>query len=65
MSSVCCSESQRALDSRDIIINILMINDVTFTLMFCIVIPALLVPVCKLLKITRFTNNITKEDTGQ
>ena len=72
MSSVCCSESQRALDSRDIIINILMtvplnhlINDVTFTLMFCTVIPALLVPFCKLLKITRFTNNITKEDTGQ
>jgi len=42
-----------------------LINDVTFTLMFCIVIPAMLVPVCKLLKITRFTNNITKEDTGQ
>jgi len=42
-----------------------LINDVTFTKLFCIVIPVLFVPFCKLLKITRFTNNITKEDKGQ
>ena len=29
------------------------------------VIPALFVPVCKLLKIIRFTNSVTEEDTGQ
>ena len=61
MSCVCCSESQHALDPRDIIINILM--TVPLNHLYCY--SALFVPFCKLLKITRFTNNNTKEDTGQ
>jgi len=73
MSCVCCCKSQRALDSSDIIFNILMMaplthlsNDVTFIVLYCYSHhPTLFVPFCKLLKITRFTNYVTKEDIGQ
>jgi len=73
MSCVCCSESERALDSRDIIINLLMtvpLNRLIMTSLLRIIYvlycySRVVIPFCKLLKITRFTNNVTEEDIGQ